>query len=76
MKYWKFLLSSNNWEYATSVQITAKEISCGFKTPEDKKAWGESDPDVDGDTIIADGVEIKFDEVFEFHGEGKWKDDT
>jgi hypothetical protein len=67
----KYFVSSNGWEYAGKVLITANVVENSWSSLEQREYYKRHCPrDIpDGDTITADGVRIQFDEPFEFHGE-------
>lgn len=65
MKTHKILVSQNAWEYSGRVLIKANDVKFKFTDPYRQEHKRE---DEDGDTLMADGVEIIFDEAFEYHG--------
>ena len=73
-KKWKFLCSQNGWEYAGLLIVTAEKVEYYYSKGNRDEEWDasyykKSYPDSDGNTILADGVEIYIDEDFEFQGE-------
>ncbi len=61
MKKWEFYVSQNGWEYAGKVIITANKVEATWsdKTNQSRES-GENEI---GDTLIADGIKIQFDEA-------------
>ena len=70
MKTWKFLVSQNGWEYAGMVLIKANSVECKWNGEDWDIGYRKGHyPQEDGNTIVADGIEISFDEGIEFCGE-------